>query len=305
MAYSDKEGKTILDAFGKFQSVLYADCEVGDLIARDTSNEGWILADDSTGITASAVAIENGSATDTIWMALAAVVETPPTESGGDYSDTACALAADVMDTLYLGESGKVEDSAGTTPQVVGFIISTTRFVLCPNTYITGTDQTLSGNLVVGGTASVTGNTTLTGTLTCNGNVTLGSGDTLTLTKGDITLTEGELILTKGSVVQTVTAVAETGPGTIGGVYLVDTSSADVTLTLPAASAGLVITAACTSATKQLIITAATGDKLINASGEAKDKATGNAAAYNNITLVAVDGTNWITTGFQGTWTYA
>jgi hypothetical protein len=110
--------------------------------------------------------------------------------------------------------------------------------------------------------------------------------------------------MTKGYIIETPQSVSD-DTTVASGVYVVDTSAKDVTLTLPAAAAGLMVKACCTSATKQLTVTAGSGDKLINASGAAKDSTKGDAAAYNNITLLAVDTTNWITLGYQGTWTYS
>jgi len=282
---------------GKCRVPVYSAVTQGALIAVDVSNNGWILADASTSIPATLIAMQAGAAGDTIWACVAAVVEAMDTETSGVFTATNIAAAADVTKPLYVGESGDLLLTAGTIGQVVGNILSRTEFFLCPNTWLTGVNLSASGTLAVtgnstlGGTLAVTGATTLTGAVAMNGGGTVASGKNVTFAKG--------------SVIETTQTAADDATLTAGGSVLVDTSAKDISITLPAAVAGLAVTAVCSSATKQLTVVAASGDKLINASGAAKDNTKGNAAAYNNISLMAVDGTNWITTGYQGTWTYA
>jgi len=311
MAYTDVAGKTILDAFGKFQAVLYAACVTGDLLSRDVSNEGFILADDSTSVVASAVALENGAAGDTIWMALAAVIEVRPTESSGAWSDGVLALAADVMDTLYLGESGKVEDSAGTCPQVVGFIISTTRAVLAPNTYITGTDQTLSGNLVVGGTAAVTGVSTLTGLLNADGGIAVDTDKFTVSAAGAVTAASTLEVTGASTLTGAVTATAGVTIGSAYGLKIAEKNyassgaiatagyvtlsadGADLAMTLAAPTAGslLIIFDKANSGTKNHVVSAKA------ASGEF-DGSNNNTLTFNAteecVVLFAVTTTLWV-----------
>lgn len=292
MAITSIVGKTrFKSAFGKCRVPLYSAVTQGALIAQDTSNNGWILADASTSIPAVLIAMQAGAAGDTIWACMAAVVEAPDTETSGVFTATYIAAAADVTKPLYVGESGDLLLAAGTIGQVVGYILSRTEFFLCPNTWLTGVNITASGTLAVTGNSTMGGTLTVTGATALNGGATVASGKNVTFAKG--------------SVIETTQTAADDATLASGGSILVDTSAKDVSITLPAAVAGLAVTAVCSSATKQLTVVAASGDKLINASGEAKDNTKGNAAAYNNISLLAVDGTNWITTGFQGTWTYS
>jgi len=111
--------------------------------------------------------------------------------------------------------------------------------------------------------------------------------------------------MTKGGVIEYVGTASKAAEMATPGYMLVDTSSEDVTITLPAAVAGWRCGAVCTSATKQLTVAANSSDKLIDASGAAKDSAKANAAAYSAIYLLAVDATNWVTTSSQGTWSYS
>jgi len=319
MAYTDKAGKIILNKWGNVKAPIFATVVKGDLLTYDNSNYGWKLADQSGNLAAMMIACQDGVSGDTIEIAKAVVWKTPDTETSGVFSDNAMCAAADVGKPFYVGESGKVQITEGTTcAQEVGYIITLTTAFVSPSVSLSGTALTLSGNLSVGGTLAVTGASTLTGALAANGGITVATGKDLTLvkgtltntegnivaTKGNVTLTAGNLTLTKGFIIETPQAVSDDAI-VAGGTYIVDTSVKDVTITLPTAVAGLRVTAACSSATKQLTVAAGSGDKLINASGTAKDNAKGDAAAYNNISLLAVDTTNWITVGYQGTWTYA
>ena len=55
MAYSDKSGKIILEAWGKFKALAYEAMEPGDLVAPDASNDGWVLADEEASVAAQAI----------------------------------------------------------------------------------------------------------------------------------------------------------------------------------------------------------------------------------------------------------
>lgn len=233
MAYIDVAGKTILDAYGKFQAVLYAACVVGDALARDTTNEGFILANATTSIPADAFALEDGAAGDTIWMAQAITIEVRPTESDGVWSDGVLALAADVTDLLYLGDAGKVSDSSGTLVQRVGKILSTTRAFLTPSQYLTTTNLSLSGDLSVTGTLTQTGIATFTAAPVFNASIIIPTGK-------DFTMTKGNVIFTKGGVQRYVRAITSTGGILVNDDVLLVTPGADVVLTLPdLATAGI------------------------------------------------------------------
>lgn len=302
MSYTDYEGKTILQAWGKFRSYCYEAVDVGDLLARDTSNNGWIPADQGDSEAAEAIALENGDAGDTIWMALAVVIEAPPTESTGAWSAQALCLAEDVGSVLYVGESGKAQSSQGATlGQQVGFMTSTSTAVLCPGGYLTTTSLSLSSTL------AVTGATTLTGALAANGGITIGSGKNLVLTKGNATLTEGTLAVTKGMIKPAVKDGA-TGAVELATEYNVVCveAAADTTLTLPTAVAGLKYEIVHKSGDFTLTVTANTSDKIIDpADGEVHDKIADDKGLDCHITLVAVDDTNWVCTSLNGGWTGA
>lgn len=335
MAYSDKAGKTILNAYAKVKAPIYATVVPGDLLTYDSGNYGFKLADQSDNLAASMVACESGVSGDTIDIAAAVEFETPATiGTGGAVSDNNLAAAADVGKPLYIGESGKVSDSVGgTCTQIVGRIMSRTRALLMPMASLSGTALTLSGNLAVGGTLAVTGASTLTGAVALNGGATVATGKDFTMVKGTLTNTEGDLVLTKGDATLTegnltltagnlamtkgnitlteghlvdyVTSISDDTAATIAGTYIVDTTTKDVTLTLPAAAAGLTVTAIATSATKQLTVAAASGDKILEAY-VAKDKMKANAAAGAMITLRCLTTTNWIALDAGvGTWVYS
>jgi len=334
MAYTDKAGKIILNKWGNVRAPIYATVVKGDLLTYDSANYGWKLADQSGNLAGMMVACQDGVSGDTIEIAKAVVWKTPDTETSGVFTDNAMCAAADVGKPFYVGESGKVQITEGATcAQEVGYIIDLTTAFISPSVSLSGTALSLSGNLTVGGTLAVTGASTLTGALAINGGATVATGKNFTmvkgtltntegnlvltkgdltmtegsatLTKGDLTLTAGNLTLTKGSFLDYVVAVSDDTAATLGGTYIVDTSAKDVTLTLPAAVAGLTVTGIATSATKQLTIKAATGDKILEAY-VAKDQVKANAAAGAMLTLRCLTATNWIALDAGvGTWTYS
>ncbi|XUX01211.1 MAG: hypothetical protein TUN42_04275 [Dehalogenimonas sp.] len=294
MALSSIVGSTVFkQVWGKFRVYAYEALSQGALIGPNSTNDGWMEADQSDSLAARAVAMEAIAAGAWGWACLGA--EVAPYV---DESTDVCAAATDVGSAVYLGEEGDISLSAGVTfAQEVGIVNGTTSILLIPAVSLSGTDLSLSGNETVGGTLGVTGNTTLGGTLAVTGASTLTGGATIGTGK--------DLTFAKGGVVNAVVTSSDDSTATAGCTHLVDTSVKDVNLTLPAAAAGLNVRATCSSATKQLTVTAGSGDKLINASGAQKDSAKANAAAYAHISLVAVDATNWITVGYQGTWTYS
>lgn len=235
MAYSDVAGKVINNAYGIFNAYLYATVKPGDLIAPDATNDGWILADQGDSVAAVAVAIEGGVAGETVKAALAVEFSIKDTiGSRGVPTATALAASTDVGSPLYTGESGAASGSAGgTLSQVVGYILSAYKALLIPQSYLTGTTMSLSGNASVGGTFAVTGATTLTGALTANGGITVGTGKDLTMTKGNI-------IFTKGGVQRYVRAITATDTILVNDDILLVTPAADTVLTLPdLATAGI------------------------------------------------------------------
>ena len=309
MAYTDKAGKIIIAKWGNTQMAIFSTVVKGDLLAYDSGNYGLKLADQSDGYAGQWVACQDGVSGDTIEVAKAVIFKTPATETTGVFTDNYMCAAADVGKPFYLGESGKLQITQGaTTGQVVGMIVSRTSGYISAENFLIGTTMSLSGNATVGGNLAVTGTSALTGATVITGTLEVTGAQTLTgataINGGAVVASGKNLTMTKGYIIETPITAADDAT-MASGVYVIDTSAKDVNMTLPAAAAGLKVKVICTSATKQLTVTANTGDKLINASGAAKDSAKGNAAAYNNITLYAIDATSWVTLGFQGTWTYS
>jgi hypothetical protein len=311
MAYSDVSGKIITRVFGKFRGTAYVAVVPGNLLARDTTNEGWILADESDASVAEAVAVETIAAGAEGWMALACEIKAPPTiATGGVVTAGALAIAADVCDALYLDDDGLASDTEGsTTVQQVGFILSTERALLMPNVGITGTaisstTLTTSGNATVGGALAVTGTSTLTGAVAINGGATVASGKNLTMTKGNVLMTEGNVAFTKGQVLDSVNDGA-TGAATLDATDTVTVCelSADTTLTLPTAVAGQHFTVVHKSGDYVLTVKAGTSDKIIDpADGGVHDTIYDDKGLDCHISLVAADDTNWVCTSLNGGW---
>ena len=287
MAYSDVSGKIITRAFGKFRGTAFVAVVPGNLLARDTTNEGWILADESDASVAEAVAVETIAAGAEGWMALACEIKAPPTiATGGVVTAGALAIADDVCDALYLADGGLASDTEGsTTVQQVGFILSTERALLMPNVGITGTaisstTLTTSGNATVGGALAVTGASTLTGAttvtglITANGGLTLGSGDFVSGAPTKMTITS--------KAIDALLTAAE------AGVILVTADAK--TMTLPAASgnSGLRYIIKHTAATHT------TGTTVDANASETIDGATTVVlnAQYDYVDIVC-DGTGW------------
>lgn len=270
-SYTDVAGKTILEAWGKFQGYLYAACVVGDLLNRDTSNDGWKLA--TASLAADAVALENGAAGETIWMALAVVIEAPPTESNGVWSAGVLSAAA-ICDPLYGAAAGKASLSATGISQRVGFILSTSKAVLCPSTYLTSTTLSLSGDLAVtgdaaiGGTLAVTGATTLTGLLNANGGIkvdtdkfTVSAAGVVTIAStlgvtGLATLTGGASLGSAAPFIMAIKTYTSAGAIVTSGFVGLANTAADMAMTLAAPTAGSLLVIADTSAsgTKSLTV---------------------------------------------------
>jgi hypothetical protein len=188
MSYTDNAGKIILKKYEAVNVPIYATVVTGDLLAYDSGNYGFKLADQSDGIPALLVACQPGVSGDTIEAATAVIITVQPTNTAGVFSETYLALAADIGAPLYLGESGKAQSSAGATcAQGVGMMTSRTTALLVPMSYLTGVNisasgtlavtgnATLGGTLAVTGVSTLTGATTVTGKLTANGSVDVGS----------------------------------------------------------------------------------------------------------------------------------
>lgn len=301
MAYTDRAGKIIKNAWGKFYAPAYEAMVPGDLVGIKEASDSFQLADDAGAVVAMAVCLSAPAAGEDAHFALAVEFEAPPT-IGDRGVPTAQTLAAstDISSPLYLHDAGKADLSiGGTTVQTVGYILSTTRALLAPGQYLTGTNQSLSGSQAVGTTLAVTGATTLTGALAINGGATVATGKDLTLTKGNVIFTAGSVIRYVQSKDAGV-SVAKTDD--IIEMPLTD----DRTVTLNAiASIGQAITVYHTSGSKAIKIAANAADKIHNTTGSAKDNVTDDSTAGSMITLVAISAHVWATFHSRGTWSYA
>jgi len=167
MAFTDRNPKTILHSWGRFKAMVYEDVVVGDLLAvKEHATTGCFqLADDSNGYAAVAIACQNGSALDTIWMCLAAEMKAPASVgTGGVVTQSYFIGAAEVLgDELFLGESGKIEHTIGTTTkQHIGYALSRDRIIVVPGHVlgsVAGSFTTLaaSGATSLSDTLGVTG----------------------------------------------------------------------------------------------------------------------------------------------------
>lgn len=145
MAYTDFDGRTILNSWGRFKIAASVACKMGDLLARDGT-----LADADANKPAYCVALEDGAAADEIWAAKGAEVQKRTTvgvggaTTRGNHSGTA-------DDILWLSATA---GSASATPvatigQMVGVVLTQDTFILEPdpvydaNIELVATDKTL------------------------------------------------------------------------------------------------------------------------------------------------------------------
>lgn len=299
MAYTDRNKKTILHSWGRFRGILYAAAAVGDLLACDTSNDGFKLATTTGPATAVAVACEDGAAGETIDMCLAAEVEAPYYLSSGVWTAYTLAASGDETSPLYLSSTaGKASSTSGTTVQQVGYMLSTTKAILCPNTYLTATAIS-AASLALSTTLGVTGATTLGDTCDITGAVTMASTCDITgaSTVGGTLGVTGVLTASGGLSVAAAKAfgLAEknyTASGAIAtsGFVTLSADAADLAMTLAAPTAGtfLIIWDKANSGAKNHVVTA-TG---LTFDGT-NDVATFNATA-ECLVLFATTTTRWI-----------
>lgn len=310
--YTDKNKKTVLHSWGRHRAKVMEAVVVGDLVSRYNGDavSAYQFADQSDSQAAEAVALEDIAAAGEGWFALAVELKAPVSVgTGGAVTRNYFGGSTDYLGVaLYLGEDGKPASSAGgTMAQYVGCGLARDRILLTPGGgLLTGAGA--FSTITASSTLGVTGNTTLTGTLTCNGNVTLGSGETLTLTKGDATLTEGSLVLTAG-VVKVVQKTSKTATATLTDAeqgYVEVSPVASTTLTLPTAAAGKYYLIKHLATTQTLIVAAGGSDKLIDPSdGGVHDKATDDKGLDCILELRAVDAVNWLVIHSDGDWTFA
>ncbi len=212
--FTDQNKKTVLHSWGRFKAVMYEAVAVGDLLALygSAASSAMRLADDGDGYGAVAVACEDGAAAQEITCALAAELKAPVSVgSGGATTQTYfCGSTDYIGSALYIGESGKVESSSGTTPQQVGICTARDTILLVPGGSITGaagsfTTLAASGAFTAATTAAITGNATIGGTLVVTGVTTISAALKPTTSDagalGSASLMWSDLFLASGGVI--------------------------------------------------------------------------------------------------------
>jgi len=148
-----------------------------------------------------------------------------------------------------------------------------------------------------------------------NGDISIDAADDLTLTAGgNLSLAVTGTLSAGGSALTNVKKPVEifTADDTLtaaesGKVCVSDglagAGAGDLTITLPAAQAGLIFTFidANSVAGDDLVITAAAGDTINGGSAGGSYRCTGDAAKQS-VTLVAIDDTRWMVISETGTW---
>lgn len=262
-------------------------------------------------------------------------------DTAGEYSTSASAAIAQsvgwIVSTKRIFIAAQQYLSA--TSQTLSGTLAVTGAVTLSSTLAVTGASTLTGALAANGGITVASgkNLTLTkGTLTntegnivatkgdviitegaltmTKGSATLTAGD-LTLTKGAATLTEGDLTLTAGKIVLTdgyiknvaVTALTANQVLTeaMCGNVTVNTGSGDaIALTLPAAAAGLEYSIFQIAGSKNIVISAGSGDFIIADNAADDNTATLTSNIGGSITLRAIDASNWVVLGSIGSWAY-
>lgn len=134
------------------------------------------------------------------------------------------------------------------------------------------------------------------------GVVTAGNTPSLALSKpsgGSFTITSASTYVGTVVSVDTFSATAEQ----VGDYVICNTGDAGAqVITLPDAVAGMRVTVVLTAA-QDVDINPQTADQILALTNAAGDAISSAATIGNFITLVAVDGTNWVAVGASGTWT--
>lgn len=132
--------------------------------------------------------------------------------------------------------------------------------------------------------------------------VTAGNTPSIALSKP----TGGSASITSFSTYPAVVVSVDTFSATaeqVGDYIICNTGDAGAqVITLPDAVAGMKVTVVLTAA-QDVDINPQTADVILGLTNAAGDAISSAATIGNFITLVAVDGTNWIAVGSSGTWT--
>ncbi len=139
---------------------------------------------------------------------------------------------------------------------------------------------------------------------TASGDVTLGAADkAYALTSTGLNVTNTGVVTGAKRSVLNKTEAYQVVAADSGKVITNAGAGGSVALTLPEAAAGLEYTFVVMAA-QDLVLTPAAGDaiNIATSQGDAAETFTANAVG-EYVTLVAVDGTNWISVANAGTWT--
>jgi len=145
--YTDKNQKRTVRTGKTYKATVNAAVVVGDLLAPANADNSstFKLADDSTRVKATTVAIESSTAAgEEISVADWAEFATEDTiGTGGVVTQVYFAASSDFLGAaLYLGESGKPSSAIGTSGQQIGILTARKRILVNPGVY--GNSQELS-----------------------------------------------------------------------------------------------------------------------------------------------------------------
>ena len=145
--YTDKNQKRTVRTGKAYKATVNAAVVVGDLLApaNADANSTFKLADDSTRVKATTVALESSTAAaEEISVADWAEFATEDTiGTGGAVTQVYFAASSDFLGApLYLGESGKPSSAQGTSGQQVGILTARNRILVNPGVYSQPSDFT-------------------------------------------------------------------------------------------------------------------------------------------------------------------
>ena len=145
--YTDKNQKRTVRTGKAYKATVNAAVVVGDLLApaNADANSTFKLADDSTRVKATTVALESSTAAaEEISVADWAEFATDDSPgTGGVVTQVYFAASSDYLGAaLYLGEDGKPSSAIGTSGQQIGILTARNRILVNPGVY--GNSQELS-----------------------------------------------------------------------------------------------------------------------------------------------------------------
>jgi len=263
-------GRIIEEGIGDVKVVVSEAVAPGDLLGSSEANGGnWIKADGNNNVYAELVAGEAGAVASTITAYRIARV------SG--YTGATQAAALYLSDTV-----GRVSESAGTVGQLVGFILSATEVLLCPQ-------WRMGGGIINGAVKQFFRDS--------NGWINSPSAGKLESSRIISPTTEKKATATTATL-----AIADCGT-------IQDVATDSQVLTLPATAAGLHFTIRNAGEDGAVLVTISpnSADKISGAGLTPQDnkdllntKATAKKGDYVKLLGDGVDG--WVVTEMVGTW---